>query len=167
MFTMGELVKRVVALNSSGKSWGEITAELYPNERREAIRPILWRMVNDHYYPQDNRLRERLHLAPLISVEACPDCGKVHLAGCPKAEAVEVPSLHGTAVVIVVGSGNIPPGSQVLGAVCCSCGASFVSNNPRRSKCYLCAPVETTDGAQPRRRWVRGENDGHRGGHWE
>lgn len=37
--------------------------------------------------------------------------------------------------------------------------------------CAKCGKVHTTarctDGKQPRRRWVRGENDGHAGGHWE
>ena len=37
--------------------------------------------------------------------------------------------------------------------------------------CAKCGKVHTTarctEGKQPRRRWVRDENDGHRGGHYE
>lgn len=39
-------------------------------------------------------------------------------------------------------SGEIPAGTQVLNAVQCSCGQWFVTNHPRRSKCFLCSPYK-------------------------
>lgn len=43
--------------------------------------------------------------------------------------------------VEVVG-GVVPEGSQVVGAVACgSCGRWYVSNHPKRRRCYACSPV--------------------------
>jgi hypothetical protein len=35
---------------------------------------------------------------------------------------------------------NFPDGSQVLGALQCGCGQWFVSNHPKRKKCFFCTP---------------------------
>lgn len=42
--------------------------------------------------------------------------------------------------VITVADGEVPDGSQVIGASRCACGQWFVSNHPRRSKCFICSP---------------------------
>jgi hypothetical protein len=36
-------------------------------------------------------------------------------------------------------NGTIPDGSQALGALVCSCGQPFISNHPRRRKCFICS----------------------------
>ncbi len=41
-------------------------------------------------------------------------------------------------VVAVVGV--IPDGSQALLALQCECGAWYISNHPRRRKCFVCSP---------------------------
>ena len=41
-------------------------------------------------------------------------------------------------------SGNIPEGSLALGAiVCIKCEQSFISNHPRRRKCFICSPYRS------------------------
>jgi hypothetical protein len=37
-------------------------------------------------------------------------------------------------------SGEIPEGSQALRADLCACGRYFISNHPRRRKCFVCSP---------------------------
>lgn len=40
--------------------------------------------------------------------------------------------------------GNIPEGSLALGAIACrKCGQSFISNHPRRRKCFICSPYRS------------------------
>ncbi len=41
-------------------------------------------------------------------------------------------------VIAVVGV--IPNGSQALFALQCPCGQFFISNHPRRRKCFVCSP---------------------------
>ncbi|MDI6770108.1 MAG: hypothetical protein QMD04_10605 [Anaerolineales bacterium] len=42
--------------------------------------------------------------------------------------------------VIKITGGEVPNGSQVIGASCCACGQWFISNHPRRRKCFICSP---------------------------
>jgi hypothetical protein len=52
-------------------------------------------------------------------------------------------SLPPEATVVVMGGGDVPPGTQVLGACYCSdCNAGYVSNHPRRKKCFTCSPIQ-------------------------
>jgi hypothetical protein len=44
---------------------------------------------------------------------------------------------------ITVMEGEAPDGSQALGARQCQCGEFFISNHPRRRKCYVCSPRRT------------------------
>lgn len=53
-----------------------------------------------------------------------------HLLGLPPA-----------ATVIVIGGGQIPEGAQVISADQCECGQWFISNHPRRHKCFVCSPA--------------------------
>ena len=41
---------------------------------------------------------------------------------------------------VIAVAGIIPNGSQALLANQCSCGAWFISNHPRRRKCFVCSP---------------------------
>jgi len=43
-----------------------------------------------------------------------------------------------SAVVSV--NGRVPGGSITLGAHQCECGQYFISNHPRRQKCFICSP---------------------------
>jgi len=43
-----------------------------------------------------------------------------------------------SAVVSV--NGKVPGGSITLGAHQCKCGQYFISNHPRRQKCFICSP---------------------------
>lgn len=57
-------------------------------------------------------------------------------------------NLHATVEVVPMG-GNIRAGAQVLGSIYCNaCGEPFVSNHPRRRKCFRCSPyrgiIQTT-----------------------
>jgi hypothetical protein len=45
--------------------------------------------------------------------------------------------LSSDATVSVI-SGEVPPGSQVIGAIQCGCGKWFVPNSGKRLKCYEC-----------------------------
>lgn len=38
--------------------------------------------------------------------------------------------------------GVVPDGAQVIGAQECDCGQWFISNHPRRSKCFICSPYK-------------------------
>jgi hypothetical protein len=42
--------------------------------------------------------------------------------------------------VIVIGGGVIPDGAQVIQALQCACGQWFISNAPRRKRCFVCRP---------------------------
>ena len=42
--------------------------------------------------------------------------------------------------IIVMNGNDIPSGSQVLHASFCECGQSYISNHPRRKRCFKCSP---------------------------
>ena len=42
--------------------------------------------------------------------------------------------------IVIVGPGVVPPGTQVITAEQCSCGAWFIPNHPRRRRCFVCSP---------------------------
>jgi hypothetical protein len=44
------------------------------------------------------------------------------------------------AATVVVVYGEVPDGAQVLQAQQCPCGQFFISNHPRRTKCFVCSP---------------------------
>ena len=44
------------------------------------------------------------------------------------------------AASVVVVYGEVPDGAQVLQAQRCQCGQFFISNHPRRMKCFICSP---------------------------
>jgi hypothetical protein len=46
------------------------------------------------------------------------------------------------ATVVVIGSGKIPDGAQVIRADLCECGQWFVSNHPSRKRCFVCSPYK-------------------------
>jgi hypothetical protein len=53
--------------------------------------------------------------------------------------------LQPTAMVVVVGNGaDIPDGTQVIRATQCECGQWFISNHPRRRKCFICSPYRAS-----------------------
>jgi hypothetical protein len=139
---MQEMVQKVNSLSAKGLSWGDIATEMYPNQDRENTRAVLWRIINGGYYPKNNDLRERLELTPLKIVEACPHCGEVHISRCPHVDKSEIPMIHNNSVVVIIGGGSVPPGSQVISAQVCECGQWFISNHPRRQKCFICSPFK-------------------------
>jgi hypothetical protein len=49
---------------------------------------------------------------------------------------IEIPQ----AKVVPMNGRQIPDGSQALMALRCDCGQYFISNHPRRRKCYKCSP---------------------------
>lgn len=142
MLTMIELIQKANSLNDAGRSWGEIAAEMYPDRDRENTRAVLWRIVKGGYYPQNNDLRESLGLSPLKIVEACPHCGEVHISRCPHVDKSEIPMIYNNSVVVIIGDGTVPPGAQVISATMCACGQYFISNHPRRHKCFICSPFK-------------------------
>ena len=46
------------------------------------------------------------------------------------------------ASVVIVGVGDVPPGTQVIKADKCACGMWYVSNSPRRKRCFICSPCK-------------------------
>jgi hypothetical protein len=43
--------------------------------------------------------------------------------------------------VVVVTGGDVPPGTLVISAdQCIECGRYYISNHPRRKKCFICTP---------------------------
>ena len=74
-----------------GRSWGDIVAQYYPNDDKNKLRALLWKIVNKDYDPKDNRLRERLGLVAIKRVEACVVCNEIHFACCPKADELLLP----------------------------------------------------------------------------
>ena len=42
-------------------------------------------------------------------------------------------------------AGEIPHGAQALGAMRCECGMPFISNHPRRRRCFICSPYRGKD----------------------
>ena len=46
---------------------------------------------------------------------------------------------------VTVVSGEIPHGAQALGAMRCECGMPFISNHPRRRRCFICSPHRGKD----------------------
>jgi hypothetical protein len=43
---------------------------------------------------------------------------------------------------VVVISGAVPPGSQAIAAKQCACCRWFISNHPRRKRCFICSPYK-------------------------
>ena len=43
---------------------------------------------------------------------------------------------------VVVIEGRVPAGSQSIAAEQCACGQWFISNHPRRRKCFICSPYK-------------------------
>ena len=41
---------------------------------------------------------------------------------------------------VIAIAGIVPDGTQVLFAIQCQCGRFFISNHPRRRKCFVCSP---------------------------
>ena len=42
---------------------------------------------------------------------------------------------------VIVVLGEVPSGSQCIGAdICILCGRYFISNHPRRKRCFVCSP---------------------------
>jgi hypothetical protein len=41
---------------------------------------------------------------------------------------------------VVAMEGEIPDGAQVIKASLCECGQYFISNHPRRKRCFICSP---------------------------
>lgn len=42
---------------------------------------------------------------------------------------------------VIVVLGEVPSGSQCIGAdICILCGRPYVSNHPRRKRCFVCSP---------------------------
>lgn len=139
---MGELLKELKSQNAAGHSWGEIAGNLYPSEDREYMRVILYRIANDDYYPTSNKVRARLNIPLLRTVEECPDCNTVHINRCPKVEGKEIPNLNHNSIVVLVGPGDIPPGAQAIAARPCPCDQWFIPNTPTRRKCFICSPFK-------------------------
>ncbi len=52
-------------------------------------------------------------------------------------KALGLPIYHN---VVVVVSGDVPPGTQVISAKTCACGRWFIPNTPNRAKCFMCSP---------------------------
>lgn len=50
-----------------------------------------------------------------------------------------------SAAVIVI-NGKVSDGAQALGEAVCGCGRTFISNHPRRSKCFVCSPYRGKKG---------------------
>ncbi len=42
--------------------------------------------------------------------------------------------------IVVPMAGDVPRGTLVLYALQCECGAWYISNHPRRHKCFVCSP---------------------------
>jgi hypothetical protein len=65
------------------------------------------------------------------SVPICAKCGEVH----------EVPwCIYEVQMEMVKAvDGSVVQGSQSLGSLICSCGQPFISNHPRRRKCFICS----------------------------
>ncbi len=59
----------------------------------------------------------------------------------PGSKVREALGLPPVAVVVVIGGGQIPEGAQVISADLCECGQWYISNHPRRRKCFVCSPV--------------------------
>lgn len=51
--------------------------------------------------------------------------------------------LPASASVYVVGEGAVPDGAQTIRAIQCTCGRWFISNHPRRKRCFLCHPYSS------------------------
>ena len=47
-------------------------------------------------------------------------------------------------------NGSIPDGSVSLGALLCGCGRWFISNHPRRKRCFVCGPYRGKQSKQGR-----------------
>lgn len=47
---------------------------------------------------------------------------------------------------VIALAGSVPNGTQVIMASRCECGQYFVSNHPRRQKCFICSPYRKRKG---------------------
>jgi len=48
--------------------------------------------------------------------------------------------LPAVSTVVIIGGGSVPAGAQVIYANECECGQWYISNHPRRKKCFMCRP---------------------------
>lgn len=59
----------------------------------------------------------------------------------PGRKARKILGLPAYAEVIVISGEELPAGAQVISASFCrACGRPFISNHPRRKKCFICGP---------------------------
>jgi hypothetical protein len=82
-----------------------------------------WRYIGKHYNIQ-------------------PSMARLILLGHEPGKKVrKILNLPQSAIVNIV-SGTIPDNTQALNAVRCSCGQWFITNHPRRFKCFSCSPYK-------------------------
>ena len=110
------------------------------------------RQVGVHgMYTHQHRLKD-LHdngLSWRAIQRKCPEYANLSIASLdrlaqgrePGPKVRELLGLPPVTVVVVIGGGQIPEGAQVYSAEMCECGQVFVSNHPRRRKCFVCSPV--------------------------
>jgi hypothetical protein len=61
-------------------------------------------------------------------------------------QALGLPAYH---QVVVVTGGDVPPGTLVISAdQCVECQRFYISNHPRRKKCFICSPYRKQGGNQ-------------------
>ena len=63
----------------------------------------------------------------------------------PKDPSIRLRLGLSAAANVVVVYGEVPDGAQVLQAQRCACGQFFISNHPRRMKCFMCSPYRKRD----------------------
>jgi hypothetical protein len=125
MFRLSELRQKLNEMTDSGKSFKTITDELYPDDLdKEQLRPYLWRIARDGYEPQNNKLRERLNLVSLKSVESCPICNTVHYPPCD-VQKIKLPVL-----------------ALALAPVCDKCGIVHVAKHCTKHPKPTLTPAE-------------------------
>lgn len=71
---------------------------------------------------------------------SAPSLRRIAIGFDPGAKVRRLLGLPVTATVYVIGGGEIPPGAQVISAAQCPCGQFFISNHPRRTRCFICSP---------------------------
>lgn len=109
----------------------ELRAQLLEIRGLNGSPKISWAQVHRSVVPAGQR--DRVSVATLWKIAERPPYE-------PKDPGIrEILGLDEESLVLFL-DGQRRPRAQAVGAVRCACGQYFISNHPRRKRCFLCGP---------------------------
>lgn len=79
---------------------------------------------------------------------SAPALRRIHLGEEPGNRIRAKLGLPAVSTVVIIGGGVVPAGAQVIYANECECGQWYISNHPRRKRCFMCRPYKARKDAR-------------------